>query len=207
MPELVARTLALIARRRVVVRATILATLGVVAACGGGTDGDGGPVQGTDFVFQSRALPDAERFVVRIADTQVRKMARAELLLPMNQRRLFPNGRLFAGNGGHNSGWSWHLRDVQLVAVTIELCDGRASMVEANLEDWLQRVQRFCPWSARVVAELGSQAATSIDARCRGSWLRFVDQGAGRNGAARDSLPKGLNMSQLNACLPPVGAI
>jgi hypothetical protein len=38
--------------------------------------------------------------------------------------------------------------------VSIELCDGRPAMVEADLNYWLTRVGSFCPWGARVVAEL-----------------------------------------------------
>ena len=60
-----------------------------------------------------------------------------------------PNGRIVAGTAV-NSGWNWHLEDVEFVEATIELCDGRPSDVER------QGVQfgggRFCPWTARVVA-------------------------------------------------------
>jgi len=60
-----------------------------------------------------------------------------------------PNGRIVVGVGV-NSGWSWHLEDVEFVQVAIEVCDGRPSDVER------QGMQfgggRFCPWSARVLA-------------------------------------------------------
>lgn len=59
-----------------------------------------------------------------------------------------PNGRIVNGTSV-NSGWSWHLEDVEFAEVAIELCDGRPSDVER------QGVQfgggRFCPWSARVL--------------------------------------------------------
>jgi hypothetical protein len=139
-------------RERLTVVASGLVVL--LAACGGGADAGDDPFQGIDFVFQSSDWPDAERFVVRIADARVREMARAELALPLAERRLFPNGRLHTGNGGHNARWSWHLRDLHYGAVAIDACDGRPSMVEADLSYWLDRVERFCPWSARVVAEL-----------------------------------------------------
>ena len=38
--------------------------------------------------------------------------------------------------------------------VTIELCDGRPSMVEADLGYWLRRVGSFCPWGSYVHAEI-----------------------------------------------------
>ena len=132
-----------------------LAAVVLLGACGGGgSDAGDGPQQGTDFVFQSSDWPSSERFVVRVADAHMREMARAEFALPLAERRLFPNGQLHAGDGGHNARWSWHLRDVRLGAVAIEVCDGRPSMVEADLSYWFGRVGRFCPWSARVVAEL-----------------------------------------------------
>ena len=48
-----------------------------------------GPSAGTDFVFQSSDWPSTERFVVRIEDAHVREMARAELALPLAERRQF----------------------------------------------------------------------------------------------------------------------
>jgi hypothetical protein len=38
------------------------------------------------------------------------------------------NGRIAAGDV--NTGWSWHLEDVEFVEAAIELCDGRPSDVE-----------------------------------------------------------------------------
>lgn len=60
-----------------------------------------------------------------------------------------PNGRIAAGTGV-NTGWSWHLTDVEFVEVAIELCDGRPSDVEEAGVTY--GGGRFCPWSARVVA-------------------------------------------------------
>ena len=60
-----------------------------------------------------------------------------------------PNGRLVAGTDV-NTGWTWHLADVEFAEVTIEVCDGRPSDVE--------RVGpafgggRYCPWSATIVS-------------------------------------------------------
>lgn len=81
--------------------------------------------------------------------------ARAQLALPAAQRRLFAAGPIRAGNGGHNLDWSWHFTDnVALAEVMLELCDGRPSMVEADLGSWLRRVDSFCPWGSYVYAEL-----------------------------------------------------
>jgi hypothetical protein len=59
-----------------------------------------------------------------------------------------PNGRVALGTGV-NSGWSWHLEDVQFVEAAIELCDGRPSDVERQGQQF--GGGRFCPWSARVL--------------------------------------------------------
>ena len=54
-----------------------------------------------------------------------------------------------------NTGWSWHFTgDVALAELSIELCDGRPSMVEADLGYWLRTVGSFCPWGSYVYAEL-----------------------------------------------------
>jgi len=60
-----------------------------------------------------------------------------------------PTGRIVPGVGV-NSGWSWHLEDVEFVASSIELCDGRPSDVERQGAQF--GGGRFCPWNARVVA-------------------------------------------------------
>jgi hypothetical protein len=58
-----------------------------------------------------------------------------------------PNGVIHEGDGGVNTGRSWHLTDIELVDVTVEVCDGTADYVEAHLEDYLH-IGRYCPWGA-----------------------------------------------------------
>jgi len=60
-----------------------------------------------------------------------------------------PNGRIVAGTGV-NTGWSWHLEDVEFADATIELCDGRPSDVEREGTGY--GGGRYCPWSAVIVA-------------------------------------------------------
>ncbi|HEX7086993.1 MAG TPA: hypothetical protein VF198_11550 [Vicinamibacterales bacterium] len=60
-----------------------------------------------------------------------------------------PNGRIVAGTQV-NVGYSWHLEDLGFADVTIELCDGRPSMVER--EGVTFGGGRFCPWGAEVVS-------------------------------------------------------
>lgn len=60
-----------------------------------------------------------------------------------------PIGRLRAGTDV-NVGWSWHIVDVEFAEVTIELCDGRPSLVEQEGPGFAQGW--YCPWGARVVS-------------------------------------------------------
>lgn len=58
-----------------------------------------------------------------------------------------PIGRIYRGRR-ENGGYAWHLRDVRLAEVTIELCDGRPSDLDADLDYWVGSVKRYCPWGA-----------------------------------------------------------
>ena len=131
---------------RLLLLAPVLVTL--LAGCGGNDAADV-----PAFVFRMRGLPEAESFVVQTSNAQFIADARAQLALPQQQRRLFPVGRLVAGHGNHNFPWSWHLERVQLAEMSIELCDGRPSMVEADLRYWIDTVGSFCPWGAYVAEE------------------------------------------------------
>jgi hypothetical protein len=61
-------------------------------------------------------------------------------------------GRIVRGNGGFNTPWSWHLdpASIEVPDAAIELCDGRPSMVEEDLDYWADTVHTYCPWAARV---------------------------------------------------------
>ena len=71
-------------------------------------------------------------------------------------RATIPAGPLRRGSGpgAHNAPWSWHLdpADVRMAEVTIELCDGRPSYVQAHLDEFIATVGQYCPWGARLVA-------------------------------------------------------
>lgn len=77
---------------------------------------------------------------------------RAEEALAGNGDAGIPNGELVAGDGGINAPHEWHVVNVELVDATIELCDATATMVDENLDYWLEDVGRFCPWNATLIA-------------------------------------------------------
>ena len=66
-----------------------------------------------------------------------------------------PSGRILNGPGedDHNAPWTWHLdpEDIEMAEMTIEVCDATPSYVEANVEEFVDVVQRYCPWSAQLV--------------------------------------------------------
>jgi inhibitor of cysteine peptidase len=67
-----------------------------------------------------------------------------------------PNGRILRGPGtaDHNLPWGWHLdpEEIEMAEVTIEVCDGTPSYVEENLDEFVETIGRYCPWSARLIS-------------------------------------------------------
>ncbi|HEX6737148.1 MAG TPA: hypothetical protein VF310_02640 [Vicinamibacteria bacterium] len=82
----------------------------------------------------------------RVALTTPQQVAAARAAQGGGRARI-PNGRIVAG-AQVNTGWTWHLEDVEFVEVAIELCDGRPSDVERQGTAF--GGGRFCPWSATV---------------------------------------------------------
>lgn len=110
--------------------------------------GDGATPPAGSALFEVRVQADA--FMVRAEDDAA--IAGLEARLEAGQEGVVL-GALAAGDGGFNDPWSWHLvpGSIEVPDVAIELCDGTPSMVESDLEYWLDTVGTFCPWSARVV--------------------------------------------------------
>ena len=84
----------------------------------------------------------------RIALTTADQIAAAEAARAGRGPRI-PNGRLVAGTGV-NTGWNWHVVDVEFADATIELCDGRPSDVEKAGPSY--GGGRYCPWGATITA-------------------------------------------------------
>ena len=86
-----------------------------------------------------------ETFRVRL--TTPAQIAAAEAAQNGGRARI-PSGRIVLGTEV-NSGWRWHLEDVEFAEATIEVCDGRPSDVETQGTAF--GGGRFCPWSATIV--------------------------------------------------------
>ena len=94
---------------------------------------------------------DVERFQVWVTNPQT-----INDLLDMEQgvgAGRFPGGAIHegAGKANHNAPYSWHLDpdDIHLADVAFEVCDGRPSFVEDNLDVYLS-LGRYCPWAAKL---------------------------------------------------------
>jgi hypothetical protein len=121
-----------------------LVLLLTVAACGGD-------------VASTRPTP-AQEFVIEVAGEQFRlRTTNLAAATALDERRRtgvlgVVSGRIVRGDGGFNAPWSWHLDplSIEVPQASIELCDGRPSMVQSDLDYWVDTVQRYCPWAARV---------------------------------------------------------
>ena len=109
------------------------------AACGGGTPS--GPSSDAIVTF---AVAN-ESFRVWLTSAEQIEGARAAQI---GGRARIPIGRIVPGTQV-NTGWNWHLEDVEFAESTIELCDGLPSDVEREKTGF--GGGRFCPWTAKVI--------------------------------------------------------
>ncbi len=132
---------------KVISRWAALLTLGVFAACGEAT----GPDENAVATFLLEV--SGEQFRVQV--TSEAEAAAFRERMQSGEEGVI-SGKLVAGSGGINSPWKWHLQasTVHVADIAIEVCDGRPSMVDADLAYWLNSVGQFCPWGAKVVQEV-----------------------------------------------------
>jgi hypothetical protein len=127
-------------RLRLIPLALVLA----LAACGSDAEMIR-PLPSQEFVIEV----EGEQFRVRTSNpataTSLDARARSGVLGVVT-------GRLVRGDGGFNTPWSWHLDPLSIGVpdAAIELCDGRPSMVQGDLDYWVDTVKSYCPWAARV---------------------------------------------------------
>jgi hypothetical protein len=140
--------------------ALALASAVLIAACSGGgptnppTNAPASPTPGTPPTGSSSAgvvvtiEVTGESYKILLTDPA--DIAIARDLLAGREAPSIPNGKVVRGEPGVNEGHSWHIDpdDIEWADMTIELCDGKPSDVEANSISG----DRFCPWSAKVAA-------------------------------------------------------
>ena len=106
--------------------------------------------------------PDEAVYTIAVGDEQFRIRARGSDTIDRLEDRLRTGeagvimGRVAEGNAGFNAPWSWHLvpSTIEVPDVSIEVCDGTPSYVEAHLQEWMADVKNYCPWGATVVARV-----------------------------------------------------
>jgi hypothetical protein len=133
--------------RRLVLVASV-GLLGTVGCAGGDGTSSAEPTVSPDApAVVTFELNEGERFRVLLTERADLDIARR--LLAGEDGPDIPNGRIVRETGV-NEGWSWSLdpEDFEFADVTIEVCDG----TPADVESGELTSDRYCPWSARVVA-------------------------------------------------------
>jgi hypothetical protein len=96
---------------------------------------------------------EGERF--RVWTTNPQTIHDLHELLQGTSTANIPNGRILRGPGRakHNAPYHWHLdsQDITMADAKIEVCDGLPSYVEENVDEFVERVRRYCPWAAKLV--------------------------------------------------------
>lgn len=131
---------------------TLLVLSVLFASCGNSTSGN----MNKEVIFEFQTTGD-EHFFAQTTDQGLIDRVRQQLSRPQADRNLFINGTIARGQA-NNNGWNWHFvtGEWELTEAAIEVCDGRPSMVEQNIDYWVDDVGHFCPWSSFVVREVSS---------------------------------------------------
>jgi hypothetical protein len=121
----------------------VLLTLSLLSSCAGTATSMPEP----DGVVVTFSVAD-EQYKIRLTDPADIEIARK--LLAGEQAPNIPNGIVVRGEPDVNAGYSWHIDpdSVEFANMTTEVCDGRPSDVEKGVIT----SERYCPWSAKVVA-------------------------------------------------------
>lgn len=120
-----------------------------LAACGGGddpTDPDN-PLAGgilATFTVEGETFRVWTDNVIAISDILALQAGIGQATIPNSTLQRGP------GIGDHNGPYSWHMdpTDLEMAELTIEVCSAVPSFVEANVDEWVDVVGRYCPWSA-----------------------------------------------------------
>ena len=115
-----------------------------LTACGAAATQAPGP-EGVVATFR---VADAEEYKIRLTDPADIEIARK--LLAGEEAPAIPNGIVVRGDPDVNVGYTWHIdpESVEFADFTVEVCDGLPSDVEKGIIT----SDRYCPWSAEVVA-------------------------------------------------------
>lgn len=114
----------------------LAAGLGALAACGDASGESTAPPPAVtpDHLFRVAGHPDS--MLLAITSAAVRQQA--DSLVSSGAIR-WVVGKSVQGDGGFNTGWSWHLdpATIGFAEITIEACQTWPSAIEQNLSYWL----------------------------------------------------------------------
>jgi hypothetical protein len=104
----------------------------------------------------------SETYVIGLSNPAHIAEARGILADP-SIRKTIVNGSIARGHGGHNRNmterggpaYSWHMEEFKGFAeIAVEVCDGKPSDVEFEVNYWINNVGQICIWSFTIVREL-----------------------------------------------------
>jgi hypothetical protein len=132
-----------------------LASVWCVAILAGGCGGDGGTAAPTPAPITpaggllATIQMGSESFEVLVTHPDGMNQARA--VWAGTSAANIPVGDLVCSAQPWNAPWTWHMEPetVRFAEVTIEVCDGEPSYVEANCPTF--GAGRYCPWAAEMV--------------------------------------------------------
>ena len=141
------KAIAYVAEREVVMKKVLLNLLIVIILVFSGCsteDPVNQPSEGQYFTVQVVN----EQFVMFVTDPITIRLAMDNFA---GRNQMHPSGRILSGNGGYNGTWGWHYipETVQMVDVSIEVCDGLPSYVNGHVSDFI--AVGYCPWSGKIV--------------------------------------------------------
>jgi len=119
-------------------------TIMILSSCAGAATSTPDDREGIIVTFRV----ENEEYKIRLTDPVDIKNARK--LLAGEEAPTIPNGIVVRGDPDVNLGYSWHIDpdSMEFADVTVEVCDGRPSDVEKGVIT----SERYCPWSAEVIA-------------------------------------------------------
>ena len=98
-------------------------------------------------------------YVIQVGTEQFKVRAEGAAVAALETRRQSGvtgviSGKLVRGNGGFNAPFGWHLEPASIHApdLAIEVCDGRPSDIDQDINYWVDTVKQYCPWGAKVIA-------------------------------------------------------
>lgn len=125
-----------------------ITTLVVVAANVVACSDDGDSSDAPDHPVATIEVAGTETYKISLDTPELVEHARE--LLAGGQEGRIPNGVVVRDSAGVNAPWTWHIDPATLewADLTTEVCDGLPS----DVEEALITSDRYCPWSAVVIA-------------------------------------------------------